>query len=147
MVEAQERANLAGRPNFNAQAFFEAIPPARERAIAMLRTQVPADCPITPRAEVYITNGEWDGDTVSTVRFVSAAACRGRVGVSTGNNARFCGIASGCTLRSHGSSVWQQFKPGWFIPGGAAKNSGFFQTHSCPLLIMGVLLPPQLLEH
>ena len=43
---------------FEAQAFFEAIPSDPERAMALLCTQVPSDGPPTPRAAVFLENGE-----------------------------------------------------------------------------------------
>ena len=72
-------------PSFDAQAFFEAIPSDRERAVAMLRTQVPTDGPVTPRAAAYINNGEWDQRSLLSLRFVPAEACTGRVGVVLGD--------------------------------------------------------------
>ena len=56
---------------FEAQAFFEAIPSDPERAMALLRTQVPSDGPPTPRAAVFLENGEWDDSTTIAVTFVS----------------------------------------------------------------------------
>ena len=63
---------------FEAQAFFEAIPSDPERAMALLRTQVPSDGPPTPRAAVFLENGEWDDSTTIAVTFVSSDTCVGR---------------------------------------------------------------------
>jgi hypothetical protein len=55
MVESN-KPNLinVGMASFNTRAFFEAVPANREPAMDMLRAQVPADGPPTPRAKEYI---------------------------------------------------------------------------------------------
>ena len=88
-----ELVGPAERPAFDAQGFFEAIPSDRERALAMLRREVPPDGPPTPRVQVYISNGEWDSNSRLVVRYVPAGACCGRVGLPGGDAARFCGVS------------------------------------------------------
>ena len=91
---------------FEAQAFFEAIPSDPERGMALLRTQVPSDGPPTPRAAVFLENGEWDDSTTITVTFVSSDTCVGRVGVVvSGDGVRFCGLPRiDCGAKLHATS-------------------------------------------
>jgi hypothetical protein len=42
---------------------------ARELAMGMLRAQVPAEGPPTPRAQEYIDNGEWDSGALLALNF------------------------------------------------------------------------------
>jgi hypothetical protein len=83
MVESNKPNPInVGMASFNAQAFFEAVPANRELAMDMLRAQVPADGPPTPRAQEYIDNGEWDSGALLALNFVSYGIlhrpCRGR---------------------------------------------------------------------
>jgi hypothetical protein len=71
--------NVGLNPSFNAQSFFEAISSDRDRAVSMLRAQVPLDGPPTPRAAEYIINGEWDDESSLPISFVSSDACVGWV--------------------------------------------------------------------
>jgi hypothetical protein len=117
--------NVGTVPAFNAQSFSEAIPSDRDRAVAMLRAQVPMDGPSTPRAAEYIINGEWDDELSLPILFVSSDACVGWVGsIVTGNTVRFCGLFSvECRSRTHSSTIWHSFQSGWFIPGGAHRGA------------------------
>jgi hypothetical protein len=129
------RAGASGRINtFNAQAFFEAIPSDRERAMSMLGSQVSDDGPPTPRAQTYIDLGEWDNGVLLQLTFIGIDPCTGRVGsVTESDVARFCGLGrSECTSRSHLLSVRKLYRPGWRIPGGNHKGAGFFRGPSLP---------------
>jgi hypothetical protein len=123
-----------GSSAFNAQMFFESIPSNRERAMSMLRSQIPDDGPPTPRAQAYIDSGEWDSGVLLQLGFVSSDLCVGRVGsVTDGDEAQFCGLRkSDCSSRSHTLLSWKFFRPGWHIPGGSNKGVGFFRQPSLP---------------
>jgi hypothetical protein len=141
MVQSQrpDPINVGGVAPFNAQAFFEALPSNRERALSMLRAQVPDDGPPTPRAAAFIESGEWDSSTLIPIVFISLDPCVGQVGaVTKGEDVRFCGLCPGdCTSRTHLGFVWHEFRPGWFIPGGTRIGAGYYRTPSLPSAELG----------
>jgi hypothetical protein len=128
------------RPDpLDAQAFFEALPSNRECAISMLRAQVPDDGPPTPRGAAFIESGEWDSSTLIPIVFISLDPCVGQVGdVTKGEGVCFCGLRLGdCTSRTHLGSVWREFRPGRFIPGGTRIGAGHYHTPSLPSAELG----------
>ena len=68
---------MASQTPFNAREFFEAIPNSRETVMEMLRTQVPAVGPPTPRAQAFINNGEWEAQHKLGLKYLSAQCCKG----------------------------------------------------------------------
>jgi hypothetical protein len=141
MVQSQrpDPLNVGGGGPFNAQAFFEALPSNRERALSMLRAQVPDDGPPTPRAAAFIESGEWDSSALIPIVFISMDPCVGQVGaVTKGEGVRFCGLRLGdCTSRTHLGSLWGEFRPGWSIPGGTRIGAGHYRTPSLPSAELG----------
>jgi hypothetical protein len=85
MVESQQpdHINVGGEAPFNAQAFFEVLPSNRERAMSMLRAQVPDNGPQTPRAVTFLESGEWDSSTLISIMYIPPKPCIGRVGTIT----------------------------------------------------------------
>jgi hypothetical protein len=76
MVESNKPNPInVGMASFNAQAFFEVVPANRELAMDMLRAQVPAEGPPTPRAQEYIDNGEWDSGALLALSFGAMESC------------------------------------------------------------------------
>jgi hypothetical protein len=141
MVQSQrpDPLNVGDGAPFNAQAFFEALPSNQECALSMLRAQVPDDRPPTPRAAAFIESGEWDSSSLIPIVFISLDPCVGQVGdVTKGEGVRFCGLCLGdCTSRTHLGSVWREFRPGWFIPGGTRIGAGHYRTPSLPSAELG----------